>query len=81
MGIPPYEIGIGGPDLGPLKVVTTPINALRSGRARDFNAPLMGATIEAEFDAALIGQTARPVNVVLATQAVASVTIDFARLE
>jgi hypothetical protein len=81
IGIPPYEIAIGGPDLAALKVERTPITALLSGKARDFNAPLMGATIEAVFDTALVGQTARPVTISLATRPVASVTIDFARLE
>ena len=49
--------------------------------AGDFNAPLIGATIEAVFDARSVGQAARPVSVSLAARAVASVTIDFARLE
>jgi hypothetical protein len=79
--IPPYDITIGAPDVAPLEVARTPINALLSGRAGDFNAPLMGATIEAVFDAGSIGQTVRPVAVALAGQAVASVTIDFAKLE
>jgi hypothetical protein len=73
MGIPPYEIAIGGPDLAPLDVVRTPITAL--------NAPLMGATIEAVFNAVPVGQTVRPVSVSLAARVVASVAIDFGRLE
>jgi hypothetical protein len=73
MGIPPYEIAIGGPDLAPLDVVRTPITAL--------NAPLMGATIEAVFNAVAVGQTVRPVSVSLAARFVASVAIDFGRLE
>jgi hypothetical protein len=81
ISIPPYEITVGRPDLAPLSVVRMPINALLSGRRGDFNAPLIGATIEAVFDARSIGQTARPVGVSLAAQVVASVTIDFARLE
>lgn len=79
--IPPYDITVGRPDLAPVNVVRTPITALLSGRPGDFNAPLMGATIEAVFDARSVGQTARLVSVSLAAQAVASVTIDFARLE
>jgi hypothetical protein len=47
----------------------------------DFNAPIMGATIEGIFDAASVGQTARPVIVSLAGQDVARVTVDFAKLE
>ena len=79
--IPPYDITVGGPDLAPVNVVRTPIMARLSGRPRDFNAPLTGATIEAVFDAQSVGQSARPVSVSLAAQSVASVTIDFARLD
>jgi len=81
IGIPPYGIAIGGPDLAPLDVVRTPITALLSGRPGDFNAPLMGATIEAVFNAVAVGQTVRPVSVSLAARVVASVAIDFGRLE
>ena len=80
-GLPPYDIAVGDPALAPLNVERTPISALLSGKRGDRNAPLMGATIEAVFDAPSVGQTARPVSVSLAGQAVASVTIDFARLE
>ena len=79
--IPPYDITIGRPDLAPVNVVRTPITARSPAGAGDFNAPLMGATIEAVFDARSVGQAARPVSVSLAARAVASVTIDFARLE
>jgi hypothetical protein len=79
--LPPYDITIGSPDLAPVDVVRTPINALLSGRPGDFHAPLMGATIEAVFDARAIGQAARPVNVSLAARRVAGVTIDFATLD
>jgi hypothetical protein len=81
ISIPPYEITLGRTDLAPFGVVRTPINSLLSGRPGDFNAPIMGATIEAVFDARSVGQTARPVSVSLAAQVVATVTIDFAGLE
>jgi hypothetical protein len=81
MGIPPYDVTIGGPDVAPLDVVRTPITALLSGKRGDFNAPLMGATIEAVFDARSVGRTARPLSVSLTAQPVARVTIDFAKLE
>jgi hypothetical protein len=81
MTVPPYDITIGGPDLPPVNVIRTPIHALPSGRPGDFSAPLMGATIEAVFDARSVGQAARPVSVSLAARAVASVPIDFGRLE
>jgi hypothetical protein len=81
MAIPPYDITIGRTDLLPVNVIRTPIHALPSGRPGDFSAPLMGATIEAVFDARSVGQVGRPVSVSLAARAVASVPIDFARLE
>jgi hypothetical protein len=79
--VPPYDITIGRPDLAPVDVIRTPITAVPSGKRGDFSTPLMGATIEALFDAALIGQTVRPVLVRLAGHEIARVTIDFARLE
>lgn len=78
--IPPYAIAV-VPDVEPLAVVRTPINAMRSGGRGDLSAPLVGATIEVVFDAAAIGQARRPVIVSLTGQEVARVTIDFAGLE
>jgi hypothetical protein len=79
--VPLYDVTIGRPDVAPLDVVRTPVTALLSGMPGDFNAPIMGATIEGIFDAASVGQTARPVIVSLAGQDVARVTVDFAKLE
>ena len=78
--IPPYVIEV-VPYVEPLTIARTPITALVSGRAGDFNAPLMGATIETVFDAAAIGQSRRPVTVWLPSREVARVSIDFTRLE
>jgi len=47
----------------------------------DLQAPLIGATLEAVFDAAVIGQTARPVILSLNGQPVASVIFDFSKLD
>lgn len=79
--IPPYDLTLAGPDLLPVDVIRTPITALLSGKPGDFFAPLMGATLEAVFDAASVAQTVRPVRLSLAGQDVARVTIDFAKLE
>jgi hypothetical protein len=79
--VPSYDVTLAGPDLVPVDVVRTPIMARLSGRRGDVSAPLVGATIEAVFDAASIGQTTRPVSVTLAARPIASVTIDFGRLE
>jgi hypothetical protein len=78
--IPPYVIEV-VPYVEPLTIARTPITALLSGRAGDFNAPLMGATIETVFDAAALGQSRRPVTVWLPSREVARVSIDFTRLE
>ena len=81
IGIPSYEIALGDPELAPLSLTRAPINALRSGRRGDFNAPLVGAVLEAAFNSSMIGQTARPAILSLDGKPVASVTIDFAKLE
>jgi hypothetical protein len=80
ISVPAYEIAL-GPDLPPLDLTRTPIYALLSGRPNDFNAPLVGATLEAVFDSTAIGQSARPVVLSLDNKPLASVMIDFARLE
>jgi hypothetical protein len=79
--LPLYDVTLAGPDLRAVDVVRTPITALRSGRPGDLFAPLMGATIEAVFDAASVAQTVRPVRLSLDGQEVARITIDFAKLE
>jgi hypothetical protein len=79
--VPAYALAVGGPDLAPLDLVRTPITALSSGRRDDFYAPLMGATLEAIFDAASIAQTVRPVWLSLDGQEIARITIDFSTIE
>jgi hypothetical protein len=81
MMVPLYDITIGQPALVPVDIVRTPITALLSGKKGDLNTPLMGATIEAIFDTTTLDPAARLVSVLLAAQPVATVTIDFARLE
>ena len=81
VAVPPFDIRMGRPDLAPVDVVRAPITALPSGRRGDVSTPLIGATIEALFDAASVGQTVRAVIIMLDGQEVARVTIDFARLE
>jgi hypothetical protein len=81
IGIPPYDIAIGDPDLAPLEVTRTPINAMMSGRRGDHNAPLLGTILDAVFNASSVGQQARHVIVSLRGETVASTTIDFSRLD
>jgi hypothetical protein len=81
VGIPPYEIALRDPDLAPLNLTRTPIKAMLSGRPGDFNAPLVGATLEAVFNSSTVGQTARQAILSLEGKQVASVTIDFSTLQ
>jgi hypothetical protein len=81
VAVPPFDIRMGRPDLGPVDVVRTPITALPSGRRGDASTALTGATIEALFDAESVGQTVRAIVIMLDGQEVARVAIDFARLE
>ena len=81
IGLPPYDIAIGDPDLAPLEVTRTPINAMMSGRRGDHNAPLLGTILDAVFDASSVGQQARHVIVSLRGETVASTTIGFSRLD
>ena len=81
LGLPPYELTIGDPDIVPVDVVRTPITALLSGKAHDWSAPLLGATIESVFDAVSVGDTVRPVRLSLDGKDVARVSIDFSKLE
>jgi hypothetical protein len=81
VSIPPYEIQVGGPDVTALNLTRTPINGLRATAPAATFAPMTGAIIEAVFDAASIGQTARPASVRLADRELARVMIDFAKLE
>lgn len=81
IGVPPYEIAIGDPALEPLELTRTPVNGMVSGKRGDRNAPLLGTIVEAAFNAADVGQGARPVRVSLRGEVVAAATIDFSRLE
>jgi len=81
VSIPPYEIVVGGPDVTVVDVIRTPINGFLAKAPAAAIAPMTGATIEAVFDAASIGQTTSRVSVRLAEQDLAHVTIDFGRLE
>ena len=81
VSIPPYDIVVGDPAVTALDVTRTPINGLLATAPAGTFAPMTGAIIEAIFDAASIGQKARPASVRLAEHELARVTIDFAKLE
>ena len=65
----------------PLDLTRTPIYALLSGRRGDTNAPLVGATLEAVFNATAVGPSARPVILSLDKKPEARVMVDFAKLD
>jgi hypothetical protein len=74
--IPSYTIVLGGePQADPVAARTTPIWGQGDSTA------LLGANLEADFRAADVGQAARVVRIVLERGEVASVTVDFARIQ
>jgi hypothetical protein len=79
--VPAYDLTVGDPDLSALELARTPITALHSGNPRELFAPILGATLDAVFDASAIAGTVRPVRLSLGVQEVARVTIDFSKLE
>jgi hypothetical protein len=86
IGIPDCEIRVGplapgGAAVLPLDTIRTPITAIASGRRGDQFTPLLGATIEAIFDPRSVGQTTRPVSVVMEGLELVRVPVDFTRLE
>jgi hypothetical protein len=81
VSIPPYDIAVGDPAVTALNVTRTPINGLLATAPTGTFAPMTGAIIEVVFDAASIGQKARPVSARLAEHELARVMIDFAKLE
>jgi hypothetical protein len=79
---PPYEIAVGSPDLEALDVRSTPISALpASNQKPGAHLALVGAIVEADFDAHGIGQTTRVVSVRLDGRELARATVDFSKLE
>ena len=84
--IPPSECAIGAgsaaqPAVAPLDVIRTRIDQPRTRGQPGRSAPLIGAFIETVFDAASIGDTVRPVSVLMNGQVIARLSIDFRRLE
>jgi hypothetical protein len=80
--IPPYVCTIGNPRVPNLNVIRTQIDPrLPAAPAGVVAPPLLGARIETVFDAARVGQTVRPVGVMLSGREVTRVTIDFSKLE
>jgi hypothetical protein len=79
---PACEVMIGGmPVLASLDRRTTPLSSLSSSSGRTMITSLVGAVIEADFDAGAVGQTSRPVMVLCDGREVARAPLDFSQLE
>ncbi|MGE5245173.1 MAG: hypothetical protein ACM3SQ_13165 [Betaproteobacteria bacterium] len=84
--VPEFDVVVGDPAAGglrvpPLRVSRTPIFAV-GGRARkNAGQPIMGATIDAVFDAAAVGGQTWPVGVWLKDQMYAAVPVRFGEIE
>lgn len=83
--IPEIEAAIGAsgrqPVVAPLDVIRTRIDQVQTGLQPERAAPLMGALVETVFDAASVGDTVRPVSVLMNGRALALVSVDFSRFE
>jgi hypothetical protein len=80
--VPNCEVMMGGmPVLASLDRRTTPLSSLPYSSRGTMTTSLVGAMIEADFDADAVGQTAREAVVLCDGRDVARTTIDFSRLE
>lgn len=80
--VPSYDIAVGAPDLEALDVRSTPISAMpASNQKPGAHVALVGAIVEADFDAAGIGQTTRVVSVRLDGRELARATVDFSKVD
>jgi len=79
---PLFEIAVGPPAIVALDVRRTILYAAQAEHPRrGTSIPLAGAIVEADFDAATIGQTSRVVRVVLDDKDVIRTPIDFSHLQ
>jgi len=81
MSVPPYDITIGDPPVASLEVRRTANYGFVSNKKQAAPAPLTGAVVESDFDAADIGQAVRPFRVVLQGKEVIRTSVDFATLQ
>lgn len=80
--IPPYKLGIGtgpGASLMPVDTITTPEYSLQTDPTTPQS--LYGARLEARLVAADIGQTKRPVGVLLEGKELVRIDVDFSRID
>jgi hypothetical protein len=80
--VPTCEVMLGGmPVLVSLDRRTTPLSSLPYSGGGGMTTSLVGAVIEADFDAEAIGQTSRPAMVLCDGREVARAVLDFSQLE
>jgi len=77
--VPSYELAIGDRGPAPLDVRRTPVYA--TGTTQKPGSSMYGATVEADFDVAAVGQTSRTVRVLLEGKELARATINFAQID
>lgn len=78
--VPSYELAIGDRGPAPLDVRRTPVYAM-TGTGQRPGTSMYGATVEADFDVAALGQTSRTVRVLLEGKELARATINFAQID
>jgi hypothetical protein len=81
ISVPPYDIAVGDPPVASLEVRRTANYGFTSNQKPASPAPLTGASVESDFDAAAVGQSVRAIRVVLKGKEVVRTTIDFAALQ
>jgi hypothetical protein len=78
--VPPVTIGLRGNDGALIGVKRDPVLALPPGRTGEF-VPILGAVVEASFEAEAIGQGIREFVVALQGQELAHATFDFSAID
>jgi hypothetical protein len=82
ISVPPFVLLVGGtPEVAPVEGHLTPAWSQPFQTRNRQSTYLVGATIQIDFEAAALGQTKRPVSVILDGRELARVTIDFATVE
>ena len=82
LGLPPFAIVLGDPPLAPADTRATPLTAYSAKKQdRGSRTALLGAVIEADFDASAVGQGRRAIIVVLEGQDAARTVVDFGKLQ
>jgi hypothetical protein len=80
VSVPPYEVAVGEPD-ALLPVVDTVTAPLTSSAKPGGSSTIIGARIDARFEASAVGQRRRRIAVSLRGETVAATDFDFARVD